>query len=349
MVAQTTIVTEFMKIFLKYLLLFIAALLWVVGCVPTFRKTAFEWGLTKDSYRYGDLYRLSNLPQFKEEQLPCSNAPRFDSPTDSTALYIIGDSFTEHQRVGKQDFNVGAYTRIHWNETETIQLDTSRRNILVLQTVERHFREHFAAEVRNFTFGSQQLKVSKFSLEGWMSGVYQSFEETLKESEESLASFLFSGDIFLTLKECKASINLQWFDRHNDQVALSPNKTQLLFVWDTDSSRITSSFKHLPENELKTLIHQVNQTSDYYKSLGFDEVYLSIIPNKTSIVAPNLGSYNHLIERVQRDSLLQTPFIDVWTPYSQQSTTVYSLSDTHWSCTGRAIWLEKINGVLSLR
>ena len=336
-----------MKTFLKYLFLFIGALLWIVGCVPTFRKTAFEWGLTKDSYRYGDLYRLSNLPQFKQEQLPCNNTPRFNSPTDSTALYIIGDSFTEHQRVVKQDFNVGAYTRIHWNEAETIQLDTSRRNILVLQTVERHFREHFAAEVRNFTVGPKQPKVSEFSFENWVTEVYQSFEETLKESEESLASFLFSGDIFLTLKEWKANLNLQWFGRHSDQVALSPDKTQLLFVWDTDSSRITSSFKHLPDEELKTLIKQVNQTRKHYKSLGFDEVYLSIIPNKTSIVAPNLGPYNHLIERVQRDSTLQVPFIDVWTPYTQRPTTVYSLSDTHWSCTGRAIWLEKVNEVIS--
>jgi len=336
-----------MKRFLKYLFLFVGTGVWVIGCVPTFRKAVFEWGLTKDSYRYGDLYRLSNLSHFKQEQLPCPSTTTFDTSSSKTALYIIGDSFTEEQRVSKNDFKVKSYKRIHWNENASISLDTSQHNVLVLETVERHFREHFAQDVRNFALAPTHKPTPDFSFEGWLAESYQAFENILKESEEALTSFLFSGDIFFTVKEWKADFNLYWFGRHNDQVALSPDKSQLLFVWDTDSSRITSSFKPLPEIELKKLIHQVNVTRRYYRSLGFDEVYLSIIPNKTSIVAPTMEPYNHLVERVQRDSSLQTPFIDVFTVYNQRPTLVYSLSDTHWSCEGRAVWLEKINGSLS--
>jgi hypothetical protein len=93
---------------------------------------------------------------------------------------------------------------------------------------------------------SKKYNISDFFLE-----LYNEAEQTLKESEESLTSFLFSGDVFLRFKEWKAAINLNWFGRHNDQIAISPDKKNILFCWDTDSTRITSSFRYLPDNELK--------------------------------------------------------------------------------------------------
>lgn len=327
-----------MKI-IRYIFLCVFSLLWAVGCHPVLRHAAFEWGLTPDSYRYGDLYHLANLPQFKQSALPCPKKFTHTKAHNNTALYIIGDSFTEKERLTAQDFYVNDYLRIHWNDSLAIELDTSKRNILLLETVERHFREHFAIPVRQFTVGSQQPVVGHSPSKTWT--------EILKESEESLTNFLFSGDFFLFLKEYKATLNLVWFDRHNDQVALSPDGKQILYCWDTDSTRITSSFKYLPDKELDALIQAVNKARGFYLSQGFDEVYLSIIPNKTSIVAPKMGRYNHLVERAQQHPYLQTPFIDVWTSFSQHSQAVYSLSDTHWNCTGQSIWLEAVNARLS--
>ncbi|MFN8346784.1 MAG: hypothetical protein U0X91_17415 [Spirosomataceae bacterium] len=341
-----------MKKIAKYTALFVFSLLWVAGCHPFLRRTAFEWGLTKDSYRYGDLYRLSNLAQFKQPAETCPKKFAGIQSKKNAALYIIGDSFTEEARVNADDFNSTGYRRIHWNDSLRITLDTTKRNILVLQTVERHFREHFAVPVHQFevvSSASPQVApppAPSPSLSDFFTTLYNDAEKTLKESEESLASFLFSGDVFLRLKEIKAGINLQWFDRHSEQVALSPDKKHILFHWDTDSTRITSSFHYLPDNELLKLVQQVNQTEAYYKKMGFDAVYLSLIPNKTSILAPEMGPYNHLVERVQHHPLLKTPFIDSWTPFSQYRAEVYSLSDTHWSCQGRAIWLEKVNEMI---
>lgn len=341
-----------MKQLANYSLLFVFSLLWVVGCNPTLRRTAFEWGLTEDSYRYGDLYRLSNLAQFKQETEACPKKFAGNRSKSNTALYIIGDSFTEKERINADDFNTNGYLRIHWSDSLTISLDTAKRNILVLQTVERHFREHFAMPVHSFRVENEQRSVStsqktnEVPISDFFLEVYNETEKNLKESEEGLTSFLFSGDGFLRLKEWKAAINLYWFDRHNDQVALSPDKKNILFCWDTDSTRITSSFNYLPDNELQKLIRQVNQAKDHYKKQGFDEVYLSIIPNKTSIVAPEMGKYNHLVERVQTHPLLKTPFIDSWTSFSQHRQEVYSNSDTHWNCKGQAIWLEKMNEVI---
>ncbi len=341
-----------MKQLAKYSILLVFSLLWVVGCHPIFRRAAFEWGLTQDSYRYGDLYRLSNLAQFKQPTEVCPKKFANTHSKNNVALYIIGDSFTEKERINASDFNTNGYLRLHWNDSLHTSLDSSKRNILVLQTVERHFREHFAAPVHQLIIDNgrhtasesqKDVAVQQSNVQDIFLMAYKDAEKILKESEESLISFLFSGDFFLRFKEWKAALNLHYFGRHSDQVALSPDGKNILFCWDTDSSRITSSFKYLPDNELINLVQQVNQTREYYRKQGFNEVYLSIIPNKTSIVAPEMGNYNHLIERVQQHPLLQTPFIDIWTTFSKNRQTVYSLSDTHWSCQGQMLWLEEIN------
>lgn len=344
-----------MKKLAQYTLLFFFSLLWIVGCHPTLRRVAFEAGFIQDSYRYGDLYRLSNLAQFKQPTEVCAKKFAHTRPKNNVALYIIGDSFTEKERINADDFEANHYLRLHWNDSLHVSLDTTQRNILVLQTVERHFREHFAVPVRQLIIDNKQhgtvesqksVEALQLHHQNSCLTMYKDAEQVLKESEESLVSFLFSGDFFLRFKEWKAALNLHYFERHSDQVALSPDKKNILFGWDTDSTRITSSFKNFPESELTHLIQQVNQTRQYYRKQGFDEVYLSIIPNKTSIVAPEMGNYNHLVERVQQHPSLQIPLIDVWTIFSQHRQRVYSLGDTHWNCHGQALWLEQVNRCL---
>jgi len=355
---------------IKYVLLFIFSVLWIVGCHPTLRHTAFEWGLAADSYRYGDLYHLANLPQFKKRVEICPKTYTNKHHSNNNALYIIGDSFTEKERINADDFNSREFLRIHWNDSLTVHLDTTKRNVLLLETVERHFREHFAVSVRQFTVHSPQSTVhspqpiadsrqpSAVSRQPIadnrppiadnrppiaVSQIAKTWTEILKESEESLTYFLFYYDFFLFFKELKASLNLRWFDRHSDQVAITPDGKNILYRWDTDSIRITSCFKYLSDKELNSLVVGVNKARDFYLAQGFDAVYLSIIPNKTSVVAPEMGNYNHLIERVQQHPQLKTPFIDVLAAYTQHPQGVYSLSDTHWNCTGQGIWLEAVN------
>ena len=79
---------------------------------------------------------------------------------------------------------------------------------------------------------------------------------------------------------------------------------------------------------------------------GFDEVYLSIIPNKVSILSPDMGKYNQLIERVQSDLNLKIPVIDTYSDFKKNPTKYYLKSDSHWTCEGRDIWLDKVNNIL---
>ncbi|MFN3489444.1 MAG: hypothetical protein ACK4YV_09935, partial [Emticicia sp.] len=123
--------------------LIVFLLLWYLGFSGSTAKWLHEKGITKDDYRYGDLYRMSNLAQFKEplEQCPVPQ----NLPSGNTSLIIMGDSFTEKERIEKNHFKgLSSYNRYFITDTVNVKLDESKRNILIIETVERHFRERFA-------------------------------------------------------------------------------------------------------------------------------------------------------------------------------------------------------------
>jgi hypothetical protein len=332
---------------LRYTALFLAILLWAGGCSRPVMKWFYQTNLVADDYRYGDLYRLSNLPQFKDPQTPCPDAgpsPVSEAMTD-THLYLIGDSFTEPQRISQRDFPVGHYHYVHWDKRSEIQLDTTKRNILLLETVERHVREHFSRPVQELTVVADTTRKAAPEPVSWSRQLFDQIQS--KGIEERLETVLFSQDLFLWFKELKASINLNWFDRVPPTVGISRDRRHLFVDLDTDTTKhLNSSFAHLSKVEVNALVDSVNGTADRFRKQGFDAVYLSIIPNKASIIDPGQGQYNHLIERVQSHPKLRVPFVDSYSVYAKQPQAVYALGDSHWNCYGRALWLKGVGNEL---
>lgn len=334
--------------FIKYIILLIVCLLWVGGCSKTVMHLLYETAVIPDDYRYGDLYRLSNLAQFKDPVLPCP--PRTLTPDSAhTHLYVIGDSFTEPERVSKQDVPVSYFKRVQWDKKDTVQLDPSAHNVLLIESVERHFREHAAAiplspiaienlfvvADTNRTPGPEPISLS------WGKQLVELVHS--KGIEERLETVLFSHDLFLWIRELKAALTLRTFGRVSPTVSLSPDQQHIFTGLDTDTTnRLNAGTSPLPEQELNGLIQTINETAARYQSAGFDRVILSIIPNKSTILAPN-PAYNHLIERVQRHPKLNVPVVDAYTLYRQRThQPLYALGDSHWNCTGRAIWLDEL-------
>jgi hypothetical protein len=167
--------------------------------------------------------------------------------------------------------------------------------------------------------------------------------------EERLESALFSQDWAFWFKELKARLTFDWFDREYASVSVSSDGRHLFLRSDTDTTkRLNSSFARLTDREVNTLVDSVNAVADRYKRFGFDEVYLSIIPNKASILETGRSDYNQLVERVQQSPKLQVPTIDVFGRYRTAKESPYLLSDTHWNCTGRAIWLDQVRKTANL-
>lgn len=337
-------VNSVMRAFLKSTFLLLASVAFLGGCSRTAYLTLAGWGLVPDDFRYGDLYRLSSLPQFKQERETCPPFAK-NGPEVPVALHVIGDSFLEPGRVDSADFVATTYRYVHWENTAELKLDNTRRNILLIETVERHAREHFARLAENFVVPEYFKPVVKETgvwsdLNTFFTGTH---EKRQRLPEEQLENLLFNNAFWQKLKEWKAALTLSWFGRANPKVALSADQRHLFYVLDTDSTLINSNFNPLPEAEVDSMVARLNETAEFYRNQGFDEVWLSIIPNKTTVVEPNRGSYNQLIERVQRHPKLRLPVIDAYELLKPGGAGVYERSDSHWNCRGRALWLGGVN------
>lgn len=325
--------------FLRYIILAVALLLWAGGLSTTVLRWLYRTNVVADDYRNGDLYRLSALRQFKLAQPVCPPSNRA-SDSASTHLYLIGDSFSEPQRLSKSDFRVSYFRRVGWDNQQRIELDPTKRNILLIESVERHFREHFGRSVHEFVVEQDTARhptpkptlFQQISLEIHWSDV-----------EERLESALFSQDWAFWFKELKASLTLNWFDRANASVSLSKNHQYVFLNSDTNSKKpLNSSFAAVTDQEINALVDSANSVAGRYRKLGFDAVYLSVIPNKATILEKDRDDYNHLIERVQNNPRLTVPTINTYRAFKQSPISPYLKSDTHWNCEGRAIWIDLV-------
>ena len=325
--------------------LIIALCFWLEGYSPLVYRWAASKHLFSDDYRNGDLYRLCYLPQFKEQAKACP-PPSVKKTSSKVHLYIIGDSFTEESRVHANDVASTQYTYIHWDKSKSIQLDTNATNILILESVERSVKGHFSHNANEFVVTSKPEEAIKTP-----SPILKRIDDFVtlfipEGIEERLEHVLFNYDWVLTLREWKANMNLRLFNRVENKVVLSPEKDALFYFEEADSTHEKSSFYPISKAEVDTMVTHINQTSKQYQQLGFDKVYLSIIPNKVSVIAPNMGNYNHVIERIQTDKSLTVPFIDTYQVFKNSGKRYYLTSDTHWNCEGRDVWLKEVNGLL---
>lgn len=335
------------KYVLKYSVLIIAIYLWLQAYSPfVYKEIGGKLGLFPDDYRYGDLYRLSLLPQFKERAYECPHANILDSERKNTHLFVIGDSFTELPKVDIRDFPVNNYSYVHWGKQSDYQLDTTQRNILILETVERTFKDHFSEVANNFT--NEKIIEGNLTVKQKVGKKIEEIETNIvpKGTEERLEHTIFNYDFFLWFREIKALINLKLFNRTEDEVVLSKDKSAIFYEDEADSTNYRSAFYPVNQKEIDLFVANINLTREKYLTMGFNEVYLSIVPNKVSLYNTNLGKRNYLISRIQNDKRVEVPIIDVYSHYIKSPKIFYLKSDTHWNCEGRAVWLEKVNLIL---
>ena len=319
-----------MKI-LKYLTLVLVLLLWFLGCSKTASKYLYDNHIVEDDYRYGDLYRLANLPEFRVKVKKCDQD--FQSKKSETTLFLAGDSFTELGRVPADNFGSKAYVRSVVSEPNNELVLSKGKNVLVIETVERHFRERFTQPWQNWELkGEKKVVSSEQNLEEKLLALKVPYNSQMHES------LLFGSDFMMKIREAKAQLNLWLFGKTDDKVIL--HNGHLLYYLDIDPG-VSSAFDKVEDAEIALLIKNVNLTYDHYKSIGFDEVFLSIIPNKTSILAPDLGPYNHLLERIEGNPEIKMPIISIYKEFSRKN--YYLKGDSHWNCEGQQIWVDKVN------
>ncbi|GAB2772662.1 hypothetical protein GCM10027275_14480 [Rhabdobacter roseus] len=332
--------------YLRYLFLFLFSVIWLAGCNRVIMQKLGQWRILPDEYLYGDLYRLSNLPYFKDLRSDCEayTPPQVPPGSKKIHLYIIGDSFTEAQRVGADDFPVDRYQYVHWSDYLHLRLDTTARNILLLESVERHFRQILAQPVTSLVPDTATFVVPPPGDPRLMPKIDNAFSAL--QTEDRLESLLFKYSPILALKEWKAAFTYAFFRRTSDKVTISEDGQDIVYYLDTDTTLINSSFKTLLDSEVDLLVENLQVSVDLFRKMGFDQVLLSIIPNKTSVLMPTYGRYNGLIERVYAHPRLPVPYVDVLHDFRQLGQQSYLRGDSHWTCPAQYLWLDKVNALI---
>lgn len=312
--------------------------------------------LRSDKYRYGDLYDMSYLPQFKisptsQSAVPlikCEVKPMINlySICDS---YILGSLTDKSLYCGVDGFQ---HAKINTAEKLDINLDAQKINILLLEISERNFRINLRdsgylsglIKPRGQEPGPLKRNIPKPSL-------YHFFEDYFFNKSINTNIELNIWDFFFItpVKEFKASLNAQLFNVVDNNVAISQDNKYLLYTLTTDSTLITSSFQFVPDEEIKSIVENLNQIYTTAKNVGFEEVYLAIIPNPVSILFPEFNGleYNQLITRVQNAASLKMPVVDIYSTFKETTLPIYRRSDTHWSQDGAYLWLNKFNSMLN--
>ncbi|GAA4441326.1 hypothetical protein GCM10023091_26430 [Ravibacter arvi] len=331
---------------LKIATLVFFSALWVLGLANYDRVYPYLYrsGLIEDEYRYGDLFRLSYLPQFKEVLTTCQE-PLTLRKTSSRPLhlYVLGDSFLEPQRIDSSDFVADQYHFIKWDNFQHVRLDTAATNVVLIESVERHLRQHFDGNPASYFIADTANFPEKWSEKKWMSRIDNFFKSDRTESQ--LGLLLTSNRLGVWCKELKSAFNFRVFNRTESGVTVSNDKKHLVYYLDTDTLNYpyTSGFSHLTEARVDSVVQGVNKTQEELLAMGFDHFVLSVIPNKSTIVMPDYGPYNHLIERVQQHPGLKAPLISVLDEYRKLGAAAYLVSDSHWTCEARSVWVQKIN------
>ncbi len=304
--------------------------------------------------KWGDLTNMSYLGIIDRFCEP--NTYNFVKPTregeTNIDLYLYGDSYVRD--IPKHAFkHVNEFHFIARIGSFDFQLNTSKRNILVLELSERYLRGRFkdtaffdcirihkpGQQIPDNTAPNSHTAYTQAT----RSGIGTFFNPHINQN---LEYHLFNYGFLLPARQIKAAINYKWFNRASGDVVISDDGNYLFFK-PTVGAGPLSSYSPLKKHEVDNLVRSLNAVYDHYKKAGFDEVYFSVIPNTASILQP--GYYNQAIPFIQNDLRMKMPCIDVYSIFKHHSNPAifFRAGDTHWNNTGMQEWLLLVNNILA--
>lgn len=292
--------------------------------------------------RYGDLYSASFLPRFMDTA--ATKLKIYTPALKSTDLYILHDSYL-FGKIKKENFqNIDSLILSDFRGGGVyVQPNPKKRNILIIECSERTAGWRLTdksvifskirvgnspALIKNPTY-AESMQISKYFFNPLIN--------------QNLEFNLFDYPLFKKLKESKALINYTLFNRMVKDVVESTDK-QYLFLNETVNPNLaSSSFRFISNEEINNIVINLNLISRHYEDNGFDEIYFSIIPNPVSIIDAERLPYNHKIERIENNYLLETNYIDVYTIFKQRRNQIYRKDDSHWNNYGLQLWVYEVN------
>jgi len=307
-----------------------------------------EGNLGSDKYRYGDLYGLSYLPDFRMLKDTSLITNQFTSEgLRDMDLYILGDSYL-YSYIHMDTTNFARSKQVvfrKWSEGNAgaiVLQPTGNKKVLLIESVER-----------NMGTLIDMLRV-RAHLEGYKAPLTwnESFNATLADAlydpllEQNIDFTLFNFQGLSFLKSLKAQVNLNLFHRTTPEVVLSRDH-QFLYMKETmDSLQKGSSFYPISAEDIQVLLGRMTKIEQYALSRGFDEVIFSFIPNPVAITQTESRRTNQLIVSLSKANHGQLHILDPTQVLAKGGKSYFFKSDSHWNQQGAQAWLNQLNQYL---
>ncbi|MBL7764513.1 MAG: hypothetical protein JNJ58_00330 [Chitinophagaceae bacterium] len=330
-------------IILWSVLIFVSGALYFGAVNETFFNQLESSGLVQDVYTYGDLYGHTALRSFKEVMAKDSIVEKF-KPTmycKNQALYLIGDSYTMPGRMDAENFAVDFYQ--YGFDARNSYPDTTKQCILIIEKTERYFREWVRSELKKDT---RKKSAYIHSIENFFTHNPNKDIFNTTKINERIEYLSCNNSIALFLKEMKASMLYYLFGYSGDEVYVSERHHMVYLRETVDSTSIRSPYHMLQNEEADRLILFLNHEYLRYKSLGFSEVYFSLIPEKARVYQPFSNIKTNRLFDILKSPNLNMPVIDILPELTNPGEKVFHTADTHWNTTGINCWLRKVNEIL---
>jgi hypothetical protein len=228
-------------------------------------------------------------------------------------------------------------------------LDRHRKNILIIEDAERFARVAFVLMEITRHFNKEKPAVS-FLHSSDPRFIYAKFPDLNifnPDINRNLEFNIYGYRFWDEIKFAKASLTYYLFKRAAGDAVVSDDGSRLFLKETVAENDPQSSYYPFDQRELREMFRILNLTCAYYKADGFDEVYMSLIPNPATILQPR--HYNGLIPALQQaDSLKCMGIIDIYTPFTQEPNPgkLFRLGDSHWGNDGIQVWLNTVNAEL---
>jgi hypothetical protein len=314
--------------------------------------------LRSDRWAYGDLYGLCYLHPYKLQLEPF---PAYNKPGRSRAsgriLYIIGDSFLADKTL---TYAFDKFDNVQFLDRRfpfgPITLDSAKQNYLLMEFAERNLNGYAITGTDEVRWTRAQINRGDHFNPAYHPpsaaqtpppSLFSRFSNILfnKDLSRNLELLLFDDRLFTPVKELKAAINYRLFSRTAKEVAVSTNGQRLLLNITVDTADTHSSFRPKTKTDIDSIETHLAEAEAYYKSIGFKQVFLAVIPNPVSIYDSKRMPYNHLLERVEKQTAI--PVISVMNSYQKSRTNLFYKSDAHWNPAGFELWVKSANEFFS--
>ena len=300
----------------------------------------------------GDLVSMSYLDQvnrFQEKDEEHFVKPVEDSGGRNIDLYIYGDSYlmsvpdSAFSSINSYHFGRRTYEDLNYS------LDPHKKNILIIEFAERLTRN----ELRRLDIYNHLKKkepehsYQKLSPVPALNANMVVLDIFSHEINHNLEFNLYGYRFWDEIKLAKVSFTYGFFKRAVGDVVISDDGNRLFLRQTMSPNDIESSYFPIDKKEMQKMIENIQFIYDHYKTEGFDEVYLSLIPNPVTILQPL--HYNELIPELQKAARLKdVPVIDVYSIFSKDTDPgrLFRIGDTHWSNQGIQLWLDTVNAEL---